>query len=498
MIWDLFRGYDRAHGRYDIRRVSERGKQEGRANTIREPATEAIWNAHLAGTGPGVGIIPLLGDNTVVWAAIDIDLYNLDHAKLEKDIKRLGLPLVVARTKSGGAHCYVFFSEPAPATRVVQALESYAALLGYGGCEIFPKQTSRYDEDKDIGNWLNMPYFNVEKTTRYGIKDGKPLSLEEFLAYAEASKITVDDLIDVEIKETLFEDGPPCLQVLQNKGGFPDGTRNDGMYNVAVYLRKRYPDNWQDKVFDYNKELCDPPLTLTEINILVKSVERKAYGFRCKQPPINAYCNRRQCLQRRFGVGESVDNANLPEIGQLTKYEGDPVLWYLEIDGHRIQMTTEDLINQRNFKKKVADSINRIIKTFPQHKWDQYIDEKMQHCDVIDVPEDATAFGQFKILVDTYVTGLAQATSVEELAHRFTPYNTGTGEVWIRSTGLFQYMATHGFTYKSENHVWQMMRELGAKKEYVRAGGKTFNVWVLPAPERPIDAPLPQFGTEDF
>ena len=498
-IWELFSGYEKAHGRYDVRRTSDRGKAEGRATTIGAPATEALWQVHLDGSGPGVGIIPLRTDNTVLWAAIDIDVFNLDHVKLEQQIKRLSLPLVVCRSKSGGAHCFVFFKEPAPAPAVVQALESYAALLGYGGCEIFPKQTSRYDEDKDVGNWLNMPYFHIAQTNRPCIHDGKELTLDEFLAYAEASRVTAADLTEAQIDESLFEDGPPCLQVLHAKGGFPDGTRNGGMYNVAVYLRKRFPDNWQDRVFEYNTELCNPPLTLSEINTLVKSVGRKQYQYRCKQPPINSHCSRRQCLQRKFGVGESIETASLPEMGQLTKHEGDPVLWYTEVAGRRIQMTTEDLMNQRLFKKKIADSINRVIKTVPQSRWEQFIDEKMQQCDVVQVPEDATPMGQFRIMVETYATGLAQATSLDELANRFTPYRNGNGEILIRSTGLFNYMNTHNFYFKSEAHVWQMMREMGAIKQFIKAGGKGFNVWVLKEPQEKFeDAPPPKFGSEEF
>jgi hypothetical protein len=197
-----------------------------------------MWEEHLKGHGAGLGVIPLLVDDTVWWAVIDIDVIGIDHAELEKKIKRHKLPLVVCRSKSGGAHCFVFFKEPAPASEVVPLLGAWAARLGHGGCEIFPKQTNRVDEN-DLGNWLNMPYFFIEHTTRYGIKDGEQLSLEQFLEHANASKVTLAEVQNIGVVDDdpdgLFADGPPCLQTLHADGGFPQGTRNDGMYNVAVY-----------------------------------------------------------------------------------------------------------------------------------------------------------------------------------------------------------------------------------------------------------------------
>ena len=77
------------------------------------------------------------------WAAIDIDVNDIDHASLGKKVEDLGLPLVVCRSKSGGAHCYLFLQKPCPAKDVVDALRNWSAALGYPGVEIFPKQIRR-------------------------------------------------------------------------------------------------------------------------------------------------------------------------------------------------------------------------------------------------------------------------------------------------------------------------------------------------------------------
>ena len=45
-------------------------------------------------------------------------------------------------------------------------LTQIKAVLGYSGSEVFPKQTELKSED-DTGNFLNLPYYNGDNTTRY-------------------------------------------------------------------------------------------------------------------------------------------------------------------------------------------------------------------------------------------------------------------------------------------------------------------------------------------
>lgn len=508
-IWELFRGYEKARGLYEVKRTNERGKAEGRALTIHEGATQHHWDAHLSGKGAGLGIIPLLEDDTVAWACIDIDVYNLDHAALEEKINKHNLPLVMCRSKSGGAHCFIFLKDPLPAVMVLEALESWAALLGHGGCEIFPKQSSRYDEH-DIGNWLNMPYYDADETLRYGIKDGKQLELSEFLEYAETRLVTEEQLVTLKGKSVnpsvdagditqRFYEGPPCLQMLYSHGGFPDGTRNEGMFNVAVYLRKRFPDDWKEMLQTYNVEMSDPPLSLNDIQTIIKSVSRKDYTYKCSKPPINAHCNRRLCIHRDFGVGETVDGVDWPEIGDMVRMMGDPPVWYMNVGRARIQLTADDILNQNLFKRKVLNATNRIMRSLPQPRWEKLMDEKTRNAEKIEVPEDATPLGQFRFYLDRYLIGMAQTKSKEELARLLAPYRTDDGQVWFRSEGLMQFLDTHGVKYASKHHVWLQLRDMGAESKQVHVKGFTFNVWIMPMPGMAEEKTEPhEFGVEEF
>ena len=131
--------------------------------------------------GPALGIIPITENNDCRWGCIDIDEYNFDHASLIKSIRNHKLPLIVCRSKSGGAHVFLFTKENIPASLMQSKLKQMSIILGYEGSEIFPKQTEILVERGDTGNFLNLPYHNQMKGLRYAINDnGAGCTLEEF------------------------------------------------------------------------------------------------------------------------------------------------------------------------------------------------------------------------------------------------------------------------------------------------------------------------------
>ena len=136
----IFDGLKEAYGTFKIEKQQSNGKNAGKAAILREPRTKALWEGHLSGKGVSVGIIPINEDNNSKWGCIDVDQYPLDHTHLVKKIRALKLPLVVCRSKSGGAHCFLFTKNWIEARDMQAALQHMSAALGYGGSEVFPKQ----------------------------------------------------------------------------------------------------------------------------------------------------------------------------------------------------------------------------------------------------------------------------------------------------------------------------------------------------------------------
>ena len=122
-------------------------------------------------------------------------------------------------------------------------LLSISAVLGYGGSEVFPKQVELKSQD-DTGNFLNLPYFNGNNTTRYCFNDnGEAVNLESFYLLYKLYKITPEQLEKLIIKrpESEFNDGPPCLESI-TQTEIKDG-RDRILYQYIQYAKSKWPEN---------------------------------------------------------------------------------------------------------------------------------------------------------------------------------------------------------------------------------------------------------------
>ena len=128
---ELFRGNEDAYGTSIIVDDGEPGdKVKAEYATIREKVTLPMWEKHVSGE-KGLGIIPINGSNQCYWGAIDIDQYNeFNYKELLAKLEQHNLPLVVCKSKSGGAHVYLFVSEPIAAKNMQSILKKTDGPLG--------------------------------------------------------------------------------------------------------------------------------------------------------------------------------------------------------------------------------------------------------------------------------------------------------------------------------------------------------------------------------
>jgi hypothetical protein len=62
----IFEGLDIAYGTYLIEGEREDGKKNGKATVIRKPPSDDLWEKHLQGVEPSLGIIPIRDRKSVV------------------------------------------------------------------------------------------------------------------------------------------------------------------------------------------------------------------------------------------------------------------------------------------------------------------------------------------------------------------------------------------------------------------------------------------------
>ena len=478
----LFSGLDRAHGTTSLKGSGGAGKQQAKSYTVKEAPSPELWTRHLSGAY-GLGIFPLTDEGTCHWGAIDIDVYDLDHKRLEEQVQARHLPLIVTRTKSGGAHLYLFLIEPCPARLVRQRLAEWASVLGHGGCEIFPKQHKLAGEN-DFGNWLNMPYHGGSRSTRYALRDGAAVTdPSAFLAYAEVMRITPAALKGIEVEQDeLFRDGPPCLQTLAARG-FPEGTRNEALYNVAVYMGKRYGEEIQAHLMQANQDLMKPPLPAREVQSIYISCTKRGYNFKCSQEPIVSVCQRQVCLARKFGVRGGSDSPTVL-IDRLLKLETQPVTWIAELSGERMELDTATLVNQRAFRLRAAEILNMLSTVIKPDTWDRIVDAHMREAEVVAAPVDASPEGQLLNHLEDFCTE-AEAMAEEELLNGL-PY-TIDGFTHFRSADFKLYMETKRVRGWTDREIWAVLRRMGAKQQRFEIKGKVVLTWAVPEFARQVE-----------
>ena len=498
----IFDGLKLAYGTYKIEKQQANGKNTGRAAIVREPRTTALWEGHLSGKGRGIGIIPINEDNKCVWGCVDVDQYPLDHKVLVEKIRKLKLPLVVCRSKSGGAHCFLFATEWVDAKDMQATLQQISAALGYGGSEIFPKQIKLNLDRDDVGNFLNLPYYDAEDGLRYAIKDdGTSATIEEFFELYESYKQTPEQLMALQVgdpEEVLpMKDGPPCLQfLLKNK--ISEGGRNNGLFNIGVYLRKAYPDSWESEILTYNLQYLEPPLPLSEVNIVAKQLEKKDYAYRCSDSPINAHCNKDLCQTRKHGIGAAIQGA---AIANLRKYNSNPPVWFLDVNGEPVELDTEALMSQTAFQKCCMEQLNFMPRSVSKQVWEGRIGGLMNEMRdnesaIIDVAEDASISGQFYDYLEEFCAHMQKANDKEEILLKRPWTDEETNKTMFRIKDFEAYLKRNKFFEYKLHKIAQRLRDMGAQSRLMRIKGRPVRVWEIPAFDNAdIDIKTPSFGS---
>lgn len=512
-FYELFRGLDRSHGRYHIHRngSSDKGKVDGHGVTVHEPVTVQLWQAHLDGN-LHLGVVPLREDGTTTWGAIDVDDYGLDLPRLATRLDAMVLPLIPVRTKSGGVHLYLFLAQPEQAKLLRQKLSEFARALGWPTAEVFPKQD--LVDEGGSGNWINMPYQGGTYGLRYALDaNGNALEADEFLAIAANRAVLPGMLAELDPAAEVGESappedtdktqqtnphdeflalphGPPCLNDIIAEGGVDAGVRNEFLWNVATYHRKAgaKPSDLEAKMMEHNTQHVHPPMDHRSLTTTIKSALKKPYNYRCNQQPLAAHCQKALCRMRAFGVAAKAgpdvmlaDN-RIVKFGTLIKYEssGDDPKWMWDVDGTRLELKTDELLNQRLFIKKYLEkTTNRLIRPMAAANWTAIVAAATARATTSFVPDDASTRGRIWIALEKYCTRGTMGRGMEDL-HRDLPF-TEKGVTYFSAGAFINFLHTRENLHVSASDVYIWLHNRGLKRYSAVIKGLATSYWSIPS-----------------
>jgi len=438
----------------------------------------------------GIGLPPINSENKVKWGAIDVDLYQgLDIQSLQAQITKSGLPLVLCRSKSGGPHIFLFTKEWIDASVMISMMQSFAGFLGFGDSEIFPKQARllREEGSQDFGSWLNLPYFGGTANMRYAHnEEGRAITtVMEFEAYVSDRKINPEEMPELTANSTSADavdallEGPPCLnRILSNA---VTENRNEVLSNVCVYVKKRWPDEWETKIIEAN-ETFQPPLPKREVDALIKSYRKTDYRYKCSREPLCQHCDAAACKKRKYGIDGTEDVA-MPDSRSLTMINTDPPVWYLSINmgdeaSRRIKLTTEELQTPRLYQRRCMEELQVMPPSPKASEWQERITQLMQKCTVVDIPQSMTPTGQFIDLLNQFLETRSEDPKQEDVLMSL-PYLADDG--WnFRMLDITRFLQNQRFTLLKYQEYAEILRGLGASSRRKRIGTQSLNVMVMP------------------
>lgn len=502
----LFKGNKRSFGRWDATRVKAR-------QSVTEKAEHgpAEFAEHLRG-GVGLGVVPIRDDGTTWWGAIDIDNHGSDKDTdirgVERKVAEKNLPLVACRSKSGGVHLYIFFAEPVRADMVRAVLTRWAKELEVDGVDcIYPKQsrlTINSEGQQALGNWINLPYHAAQAADsdgagpRFAVSNGKKLTLEAFVLMAESMVVEATALQRFFVDD--LDQMPPCLRARMSSGGFSPGERNDGIYQVAVFCRKRDSEGAREAAHDLAQRfLQDAPLSFKERDKTIRSALGAKSNYKC--PPFSDVCDREACRKLKYGISEGeyeqmAARAEMPSFSGLIKYRNaDPVRFDLMVgdtdNQRKIEgLTIDELVKFDELRKAVMVKTHVVLPRLKANEWDTILRQLFEQVAVEDVPEDSTPEGMVKVRLFEFLRKADLKSEGDnakdrEALIRGVPVVQLYNEervVMFRHVDFVAYLnKTKTDAIKNKDLWFRASRSMGVASTRVRAGKVVIPVWYIRA-----------------
>ena len=474
---EIFQGLDIAYGEYFLEgsRDNKTGKEKGRAITKRAPVTKELFQKHLNGE-INLGVIPIRQDNSCFWGCIDVDKYDLDHKALIKKIRDRDYPLVPYRSKSGGIHLFLHVLTPTPAELMIEKLSLLATDLGLSSCEIFPKQRQIMVYKNDLGNWLNIPYQQAARSTRYAMYDsGMGVPITQWYDWVQNFRLTPEKfnelkVYDNDIAEKGFDQYPPCLQALI-RNGCEGGYRNNALTAFATLAKKKNPDGWQKEVWDRNDSFNEP-LPSHEVQGLIKQYEKKDYQYKCSDLPMKNHCNAELCKTLDFGIDSA---AYVPKVDSFQRLKTSPPIYFLTIEKKTVELTGKACNQQQLFAEALFDQADIVWQKLKDKDFRIFLMQlKSMQQDVEGYDEDTEAQEEFKDMMIQFTQETQQADNASQIE----------ADMWYLFDDkiVFKYKTFERFIRKSNKTIKKFelinfLKKNGAVKKEYYDKIKIKNVW---------------------
>ena len=207
------------------------------------------------------------------------------------------------------------------------------------------------------------------------------------------------------------------------------------------------------------------------------------------------------CIRDRYGIGNSFEH----QVSDLTKYESDESTWFLNIDGRRLKLSTDQLYNQHKFRQACMNEINVMPNMMRPNDWDGRLQALLDSVEVIQMPHEITKTGRFESLLERFLEDQGIAEHIDEIdmgkaLFEEKEYEEKEGKI-KRETAYFKSDWLQKFLKKNDFKDFSTTQMLAHIRSKLNGGdgrrkikGKTAYLWYVPWIRKNSD----EFSTPDM
>ena len=184
----------------------------------------------------------------------------------------------------------------------------------------------------------------------------------------------------------------------------------------------------------------------------------------------------------------------------MRKYQSDNSVWFMNVDGNSVCLTTRQLYNQNEFILACLDQRNVVLNPLNRREWHNKIKELVAQVDVIEM-EDVRKEERFDQHLESFINDQGHGLSMDEV--RMGKTFTEEGKTYFRMVWLENYLEKKKFKGFDATRIGARIRELNGndnEESCVFRGGRVKNtrLWWVTEMEKPKeDLPLPKADDEE-
>lgn len=463
----MFSGLQGSYVKNDLKQGVKNsiGKIKTDIHVVSSAPIKNTYVSHLQGE-MGLGICPVDGSNMCGFAVLDIDCYSKEKQQhLLNLVHSFDFPFVPFLSKSGGLHLYVFLKQRVKASEVRKLLQQFIDVFsldnvfsneGTSLVEIFPKQDVLPQNGK--GSYITIPYFNYKQSKTPMISfDFTPVDFTPAMAALTTATTSLKDF-ESKLKALPYDDAPICIQkaLLSYLKGETSG-RNDFLFSVAVYLKKKNGTISTEDLIPINEKFFEP-LEVTELDAIMHSVANTGYKYKCSGAICKKFCDKKSCMKREYGVGKAKGHFTGIDFGRLIRMNSkDPYyLWELraseELPYTKVMFKNEeDLSDQKKFLVNCMRYLNVAPTQVSINDWLEIVNGALSRMEVqeVSITSDTTESNQiYKAFISFLVTKKA-VNSKPYMVRIGNVYKNEYNEYYFTADGFASYLNSKKLLTKS-------------------------------------------------